>query len=479
MLDFSRVRLLELIEDYRENFSKNISRELYKWRAVAHFQAHWVIDAEEFAPMLSLAFAQSDRLIESRYRYPCKVLRRFAELYPEDVRSLFRVLYDESRPLNVRIQAYILGMDMLLERLEKDSAALHYQTYHTVSVSLWLRFPDKYFAYKHKVAQNLCEALGVKRVLRGVDAILVTNELYGAVAEVLRGDEAFKSMLSSMLDAECYPDNHMVTAAIDFAEYVARYRARFEPSGRRGGLYATWDEAIVRVLGDSCEAMCSADIAERILADGLYSTERYSPQSVVSCYLKENALGHYREVQRGRYTLSEFGLARYRALVGSCYYLLPVEETNIVREAESYYTTSVLNIEDEYNRMVCNYSLDNHVVECFMSRYLSTHYPTFRIVQKQGIELSSNGRVALVVPMLYGGAAAHAANMARLYERANECDCYVALLLYFSTCSNGVDTAQFDAVVDGRRLVVRSLSFESSFYDFSTAIDGVVESLLE
>ena len=129
--------------------------------------------------------------------------------------------------------------------------------------------------------------------------------------------------------------------------------------------------------------------------------------------------------------------------------------------------------------MVCNYSLDNHVVECFMSRYLSTHYPTFRIVQKQGIELSSNGRVALVVPMLYGGAAVHTANMARLYERANECDCYVALLLYFSTCSNGVDTAQFDAMVDGRRLVVRSLSFEPSFYDFSTAIDGVVESLLE
>ena len=55
MLDFSRLRLLELIENYRENFSKNISRELYKWRSVAHFQAHWDIEAEEFAPMLSLA----------------------------------------------------------------------------------------------------------------------------------------------------------------------------------------------------------------------------------------------------------------------------------------------------------------------------------------------------------------------------------------------------------------------------------------
>lgn len=478
MLDFSRSRLLELIENYRENFSKNISRELYKWRSVAHFQAHWNIEAEEFAPMLSLAFAQADKLVESRYHYPCKILRRFAELCPEDVRSLFRVLYDESRPLNMRIPAYILGMDMLLQRIERNGSASHYQTYNTASVLLWLRFPDKYSIYKHKVAKSLCEALGGKSVSRGVDAILATNELYGAVAEVLRGDDTYKSMLSSVLDKECYADNMMVTAAIDFAEYVARYRMRFEPSGSRGGLYATWDEAIVRVLGDSCEAMCSADIAERILAEGLYDTARHSPQLIVSCYIKENTLWLYREVQRGYYTLSEFGEARYRTLVGGCSYSMPVEVATIVRDAELHYATSVLNIEDEYNQIVRNYSYDNHVVECFVSRYLSTHYPAFRIAQNRGVELSAEGRVTLIVPMFYGGDVTHSANMARLYERAKESRYSVALLLYISTHSGGENISEFDAVVDCCRLVVRSLRFESSFYDFSAALDGVVESLL-
>jgi hypothetical protein len=146
MWNFSHDKLIELIADYRADFSKNISRELYKWRAVASFHECWNIDAEEFVSMLSRAMAQAERLLESRYRYPCKMLYNFAEAYPEDVRSLFRMLYDESYSLKSRIDLFIVGMDALMARWDDSGKLKHHQSYNAVSTYLWLRFPDKYFS---------------------------------------------------------------------------------------------------------------------------------------------------------------------------------------------------------------------------------------------------------------------------------------------------------------------------------------------
>lgn len=470
MLDLDRTMLHSLVEEYRANFSKNISREIYKWRIVECFQRHWDIEAGDFASMLSKAFSQADRLVESRYRYPCRMLKRFAELYPEDVRSLFRVLYDESRPMALRIRAYLLGMDMLLERVESGSAAAHFQTYHVVSVALWLRYPDNHFIYKHKVAQSLFDALGVKQMPRGVGAIVATYELYGVVAEVLRSDAAYRSMLDAALDEGCYPDRAMVTAAIDFAEYVARYRVRYQPAGQGAGLYPTWDDAIVRVLGDSKEAMRSAEVAERIVRDGLYSTARRSPQRIVACYIKENALGLYRLVRRGCYTLSEFGRARYRVLVGSVDY--PIFETRlaVAAEVESNYAAYTLNIEEEYNLVFDDTSTDNKAFERFVNRYFSSQYPTLYVGCEHGVLLCSKGVEVVVLPYTYVESASHYQVMAELYERVNRGGCSVGLLLYV-----GGDAPVFNAVIDGKRLMVASVGANASFYEFCQAVDRAIE----
>ena len=475
MLDLDREVLTALIDDYRANFSKNISRELYKWRAVACFQRHWDIEAEDFAAMLSRAFAQADRLIESRYRYPCRVLMRFAEFYPEDVRSLFRVLYDESRPLALRIQSYIMGMDMLVERVERNGVAKHFQTYHTVSVALWLRYPDNCFIYKYNVTQSLFDTLGVKCRLHGVDAIISTNELYGAVAELLRGDEAYRSMLEATLDDACYEDRQMVTAAIDFAEYVARYRARYSPSGRAGGLYASWDDAIVHVLGGSTEAMSSGEIAERIIRDGLYNTRRHSPKAIVSNYLRENVLGLYQFERRGYYVLSEFGRARYLSLVqGVAYY--PMDENDaVVSDAAIDYTTDSISVEGKY-AVIVGGGVDNESVEAFLCDYFSSHYPDMGLRRSCGVLLHSESAKAIVLPRIFNDAVNHSATMAELYECMSSSDAGVGLVLYLCAEAN-CGVSPFDAVVDGRRLVVASLDCSVSFYEFEKAMDRVVEGI--
>jgi 5-methylcytosine-specific restriction protein B len=478
MWNFSHDKLIELIADYRADFSKNISRELYKWRAVASFHECWNIDAEEFVSMLSRAMVHAERLLESRYRYPCKMLYNFAEAYPEDVRSLFRMLYDESYSLKSRIDLFIVGMDALMARWDDSGKLKHHQSYNAVSTYLWLRFPDKYFIYKHKVAHSLFDALGVKCTLRGVEAVVVTNELYGAVAEVLRRDDAYRSMHDAMLGEGCYNDAFMVTAAIDFAEYITRYRVRYQPLGRGDALYATWDDAIVRVLGDSAEAMRCADITERILAERFYATARRTPRSIVTCFLRENALGLYSTPRRGYYTLSEFGWARYRTLCGNCLYNAPQESVALVADVEVCYATPRLNVEERYNEVFRMHDYDNHAVEAFVKDYFLAYYPTFRAAQSRGVVLDVESRVVVVLPMLWSESANHSHNMTQLYERVGWDNSSVALLLYLSRSANIDDIPIFDAMVGDKRLVVGGVSYDGTFFDFAAAMDLLIERIL-
>ena len=94
MITIDQTKLLELIASYKADFSKYIADELYKWRAVKHFQDNWDIDAEDFAMMLNDSLKKTGNLLASRNFYPCKMINDYASLYPEEVRALFRWVYD-------------------------------------------------------------------------------------------------------------------------------------------------------------------------------------------------------------------------------------------------------------------------------------------------------------------------------------------------------------------------------------------------
>lgn len=53
MIAIDQERLKKLVEEYKADFKDYISRELYKWEAVKHFQDNWDLDAEDFPVMLS------------------------------------------------------------------------------------------------------------------------------------------------------------------------------------------------------------------------------------------------------------------------------------------------------------------------------------------------------------------------------------------------------------------------------------------
>ena len=121
-----------VIASYKTNFAQTDKYERYKWKAIGWYQQHWNIDTDDFASMLKDAFSKMSNLLTAGMYYAYKMLTDYAEADPEAVRSLFKMLYDESIPLAER---YTIFRDSFATRY-KPLKLNHYQDLHAVSVYL-------------------------------------------------------------------------------------------------------------------------------------------------------------------------------------------------------------------------------------------------------------------------------------------------------------------------------------------------------
>ena len=147
---FNQYRLKEVLAEYKQNFvSKQWGEEKYKWEAVKWFQDNWDVKAPDFAEMLSRSLDRTFNLLASVNNFPKGMIVGFAKAAPEDVRAMFIDLFDESKDVFERMNAFKLQSSILLER-HGNGAAQHYQYENAISTYLWLRYPDKYYIYKFR-----------------------------------------------------------------------------------------------------------------------------------------------------------------------------------------------------------------------------------------------------------------------------------------------------------------------------------------
>ena len=86
------------ISQYKATFAEHRlgkDDEIYKWKAVKCFQDNWDIDAADLPTMLRASLAQTYHMLTSQNYYPAKTLMEFAKAAPDEVRSMFRNLFDE------------------------------------------------------------------------------------------------------------------------------------------------------------------------------------------------------------------------------------------------------------------------------------------------------------------------------------------------------------------------------------------------
>ena len=152
-------KLDRVIDSYKNTLNVNLPEEDYKWEAIKHFQNTWDINAVDFANMLSDAFSQAGNLLVGNWFFPLKMIKKYAELEPETVREMFKVLYDETKDLFERIVFFNSQSHELLFKYEENKSLNHFQEIRPISVYLTFRYPDKYYLYKANVFKKSSEFL--------------------------------------------------------------------------------------------------------------------------------------------------------------------------------------------------------------------------------------------------------------------------------------------------------------------------------
>jgi len=258
---FEKMRLKEILIQYKQNFvSTQWGNEKYKWEAVKCFQDNWNVNAPDFAEMLNRSLEKTFNLLASNNNFPKGMIVGFAKAAPEEVRAMFIALFDESKDVFERMDAFKLQSSILLEKYG-NGAAQHYQYENAISTYLWLRFPDKYYIYKFGEVKTVASELESDyRFKKGAYADNIRNflKLYDEISIALKEDTELVNLFQSQLTDTCYPDSELKTLTIDVGFYISRYFSQKETDTPAEGEWYPADytpglsiDEWVALLGDS------------------------------------------------------------------------------------------------------------------------------------------------------------------------------------------------------------------------------------
>ena len=223
---FDQFRLKDVLVAYKQNFvAKQWGDEKYKWESVKWFQDNWDVNAPDFAEMLNRSLDKTFNLLASNNNFPKGMIVGFAKSAPEEVRAMFIALFDESKDVFERMDAFKMQSSILLEKYG-NGAAQHYQYENAISTYLWLRYPDKYYIYKFGEVKTVASELESDyRFKKGAYADNIRNflKLYDEISAALKEDTELVNLFQSQLTDTCYPDPELKTLTIDVGFYISRY----------------------------------------------------------------------------------------------------------------------------------------------------------------------------------------------------------------------------------------------------------------
>lgn len=221
-----------VIEKYKKNFTAVDKQERYKWEAIAWYQKHWNIDAPDFASMLTNAFSRASNLLASGMYYPYRMITEYANANPEEVRRIFKLLHDESLPLEARYQAFRASCKSRIDEImkgqpDREKALNHYQDIRAVMVYLTFQYPEKYYLFKSRMYSAFCKRVGFQEEKKKQKSALWKVESFLRLCEIVREealqDKELLSMHKSRLDDDCYKDEAYHLLAMDLIYYGSNY----------------------------------------------------------------------------------------------------------------------------------------------------------------------------------------------------------------------------------------------------------------
>lgn len=226
--------LAPFIDLYIEDWDYVVERESYKWDAVKCFQEHFSLDAEDFVEMMRASLDKTDNLLSGNMYFARATILKMMETNPEDVRTCFRHLYDESIDIADRMTSFLQRIKKLFsiqkaQGLFKDNES-YQQSSRTVSVYLSLNRPAEHYLYMEKMYQSFWDVTGADLPKIGrTDYVLFEYEM---VCDEIRKILLKNDKLVALHDktySDIY-DYHLLTQ--DFLYYVSTHYLVLHPTGK-------------------------------------------------------------------------------------------------------------------------------------------------------------------------------------------------------------------------------------------------------
>lgn len=268
---FNTDELEIVLKNYVGNLDEIRPQELYKWQATLQFQKEWNPDAVDFPEMLSRALSASGNLLAGPMWWPHTGLIEIAEFDPDATLRLLVDLFDEDRPLDVRLPSFVEDMSSLVDALNvkkrEQGEREHKNCQDARAASVYLAFahPDSNYLYKPTMATKFAKRIGAGFPSGKFEKPVAFKELMDNVLSYLREKHGELIEQSNALLPEelrsIDPNGHLL--AQDIAWFVDGYNEgladREDPTEGMFSWIPTYLD-ISRALKDyrySHQALCS------------------------------------------------------------------------------------------------------------------------------------------------------------------------------------------------------------------------------
>lgn len=191
----------KIIEKYKELVKQdNNEDEVYKWELVKEFQSRWDIDAEDFPAMIksinfsNLMFHHSKKFMD------------ISDNYSEDIRGMFKDLFNENKDLRERILSFQKRANELFAEYEPELKAQ--QDERAISTYLTFRYPEKYTFYKSSFYNKYTKLLGLQSHKTNEKFIHYLSLIDSFIEDYITKDKELLSISKSYLSSNCYDDSN-------------------------------------------------------------------------------------------------------------------------------------------------------------------------------------------------------------------------------------------------------------------------------
>lgn len=219
------ITLIKLyIEKYKREFDRIHNQEIYKWKAIKQFQDNFDIESKDFYSNIDLSLNRADNLLSSSLYFPKGVLLENAKESPEEIRTLFKSLFNEDLDILGRVENFRKQFNLLSKTSFPDYKN-HYQDHRAVIVYLVLRYPERYFLYKYGMFKKFAERIDYAHLpIKGrVDNIGLYQNLCELVRHEITQDQELLNQHEKRLDDNCYRDKDYNVLTQDFIYAVAQH----------------------------------------------------------------------------------------------------------------------------------------------------------------------------------------------------------------------------------------------------------------